>query len=157
MSMEIWVLSDGKLNSVAEWQAAIDAEGYPLQLSADRAVEELRGFLPMQLRGELSGCECYHDLADELIKANPNVDLGHAWKYALGFRWGGNLKEMQAAWMAATAYAAATNGVVIDDQELKIRTAEESRREVTDIVESIPRMEEIMRNFKASLAQRSKP
>jgi len=156
MSMEIWVLSDRQLKSTAEWQTAIDAEAYPLQLSAGKAFEDLRGFLPMQLRGELSGCECYHDPADQLIKANPDVDFGHAWKYALGFRWGGNLKEMQAAWMAATAYAAATDGIVIDDQELKIRTAEESRREVDDIVQSIPKMEEIMRDFKASLAGRGK-
>jgi len=154
--MEIWVLSDKQLNSVTEWQAAIDAEGYPLQLGADMTFEALRGFFPMQLRGERSGCECYHDPADELIKTNSHVDFGHVWKYALGFRWGGNLKEMQSAWMAATAYAAATSGVVVDDQELKIRTAEESRREVNEIVQGIPKMEEMLRNFKASLAERGK-
>ena len=147
MSMEIWVLSDRQLNSVAEWQLTVDAEGYPLQLSTEETFEELRGFFPMQLRGERSGCECYHDPADELIKANPNVNFGHEWKYALGFRWGGDLNAMQAAWMAATAYAAATNGVVLDGQELKIRSAEESRREVDDIVQSIPKMEEIIRNL----------
>jgi hypothetical protein len=157
MSMEIWVLSDRRLKSTADWQTAIDAERYPLQLSSDVIFGELRGFFPMQLRGERSGCECYHDPADELLKANPKVDFGHAWKYALGFRWGGNLKAMQAAWMAATAYAAATNGIVVDDQELKIRSPEESRREVDDIVQGIPKMEEIIRNFKASLAQRDKP
>lgn len=27
MAMELWVLSDRQLNSIAEWQAAIDAEG----------------------------------------------------------------------------------------------------------------------------------
>jgi hypothetical protein len=156
MSMEIWVLSDRQLNSVAEWQRAIDEESYPLQLSGDVTFGELRGFFPMQLRGEQSGCECYHDPADELIKTNSHVNFGHAWKYALGFRWGGNLKAMQSAWMAATAYAAATNGVVVDDQELKIRTAEESRCEVDDIVQGIPKIEEMLRNFKASLATRGK-
>jgi hypothetical protein len=154
--MEIWVLSDKQLNSVAEWQAAIDTEGYPLQLSEDVTFGALRGFFPMQLRGDRSGCECFHDPADELMKTNSHVDFGRAWKYALGFRWGGNLKEMQSAWMAATAYAAATNGVVVDDQELKIRTAVESRREINDIVQGIPKMEEMLRNFKASLADRGK-
>lgn len=154
--MEIWVLSDRQLNSVTEWQLAIDREGYPLQLSTEPTFSALRGFFPMQLRGKPSGCECYHDPADELIKANPRVNFGHAWKYALGFRWGGDLGAMQSGWMAATAYAAATNGIVIDDQELRIRTAEESRREVDDIVQGIPKMEEILRNFKASLAQRPK-
>jgi len=154
MSMEIWVLSDRQLKSTAEWQAAINAEHYPLQLSADVAFEALRGFFPMQLHGERSGCECYHDPADELIKTNANVDFGHAWKYALGFRWGGDLGAMQSAWMAATAYAAATDGIVVDDQELKIRTAAESRQEVENIVQGIPKMEEILRDFSASLAQR---
>lgn len=154
MSMEIWVLSDRQLKSTAEWQAAINAERYPLQLSDDVEFEALRGFLPMRLRGEQSGCECYHDPADELIKANANVDFGRAWKYVLGFRWGANLGAMQAAWMAATAYAAATNGIVVDDQELKIRTASESRREIEDIVQSLPKMDEVLRDFKASLVQR---
>lgn len=156
MSMEIWVLSDRQLKSTAEWQAAIDAEGYPLQLSDDVAFEALQGFFPMQLRGERSGCECFHDPADELIRENANVDFGHSWNYALGFRWGGDLGAMQSAWMAATAYAAATDGIVVDDQELKIRNAEEARHEVNDIVEGIPKMEEMLRNFKASLPGRGK-
>ncbi len=133
MSMELWVFSDRQLKSVAEWQAAIDAEGYPLLLSADAVFGELRGFLPMHLREVLSGCECYHDPADELM-AHLGIEFDHTWRYAIGFRWGGNLDEMQAAWMAATAYAAATNGIVVDDQEVKIRTAAEARLEVENIV-----------------------
>lgn len=34
MSMEIYVLSDQKLNSMSDWQSAIDAKGFPLRLSA---------------------------------------------------------------------------------------------------------------------------
>jgi hypothetical protein len=29
MAMEIFALSDRRLNSIAEWQRAIDAEGFP--------------------------------------------------------------------------------------------------------------------------------
>ena len=148
MSMEIWVLSDRQLRSIAEWQAAIDVEGYPLQLSADATFGELRGFLPMRLRGEQAGCECYHDPADELITTYSNVDFGHGWEYALGFRWGASLVGMQSAWMAATAYAAATNGIVVDDQELRIRTPAESRSEVQAIVRDMPKMEEWLRDLK---------
>jgi len=148
MSMEIWVLSDTQLNSIAEWQAAIDLESYPLQLSADATLAKLRGFLPMQLRGERAGCECFHDPVDELITTYSNVDFGHAWKCALGFRWGGSFTEMQCAWMAATAYAAATNGIVVDDQELRIRTPGESRSEVETIVRDMPKMEEWLRDLK---------
>jgi hypothetical protein len=148
MSMEIWVLSDKQLKSIAEWQAAIDVEAYPLQLSADATFAKLRGFLPMQLRGERAGCECFHDPADELISTYSNVDFGHAWQYALGFRWGASLVAMQSAWMAATAYAAATNGIVVDDQELRSRSPAESRSEVEDIVRSIPKMEEVLRDLR---------
>lgn len=148
MSMEIWVLSDRQLNSIKEWQQAIDLEGYPLQLSADAIFAQLRGFLPMHLHGERAGCECYHDPADEMMREWSDVGFGHAWKYALGFRWGGNFAEMQCAWMAATAYAAATEGIVIDDQELRIRTAAESRSEVEEMVRSLPQMEEVLRDLK---------
>jgi hypothetical protein len=151
--MELWVFSDKQLSSIGDWQAAIDAEGYPLRLSVGTVFEELRSFFPMQLRGELSGCECYHDPAGELM-AHLGVDFGHAWQYALGFRWGSNLNEMQAAWMAATAYAAATNGIVVDDQEVKIRTAAESRLEVDNITRDIPKMEEIIRDLKRKLKPR---
>jgi hypothetical protein len=147
MSMEIWVLSDRQLNSISEWQVAIDAEGFPLRLSTDLVFAELHGFLPMHLRGERSGCECYHDPVAELIKANSNIDFGHSWKYALGFRWGANLKAPQAAWMAATAYARATDGIVLDDQELKFRTATEARQMADDIVRSMPKVEEILREL----------
>jgi hypothetical protein len=148
MSIEIWAFSDRQLSSIAEWQAAIDLEGYPLQLSAEATFAKLRGFLPMQLRGERAGCECYHDPADEMIREWSDVDFGHAWKYVLGFRWGGSLTEMQCAWMAATAYAAATNGVVIDDQEARIRTPAESRSEVEAIIQEMPKMEEWLRDLR---------
>jgi hypothetical protein len=153
MSMEISVLSDTQLNSIAEWQAAIDLEGYPLQLSAEATLAKLRGFLPMQLRGERAGCECYHDPVEELIATYSDVDFCHAWKYALGFRWGGSFTEMQCAWMAATAYAAATNGIVIDEQESRIRTAAESRNEVEAIVRDMPKMEEFLRDLKKRRGQ----
>ncbi len=34
MSMELYVLSDRSLTSIAEWQLAIDSSGFPLRLSA---------------------------------------------------------------------------------------------------------------------------
>lgn len=134
MSMELWIFSDRRLSSVAEWQAAIDAEGYPLQLSAEKAIEGLRGFFPMHLRGELTGFECYHDDPAEFVQANPDVNFDHVWKYALGFRWSGSrVNELRAAWMAGTAYAQATDGVIVDDQELKIHAPADARMVVRDV------------------------
>lgn len=134
MSMELWVFSDKQLRTIAEWQLAIDAEGYPLALSDEILFEQLKGFLPMHLRAELTGFECYHDDAAEMIRENPDIDFGHAWKYLLGFRWlGSKVSELRAAWMAGTAYAQATDGVIFDDQEGKLRKAAQAREVVRDV------------------------
>jgi hypothetical protein len=134
MSMELWVFSDKQLGSIAEWQAAIDAEGYSLDLEKDASFENLNGFLPCHLRGELTGFECYHDDASALMRNNAGFDFGHEWKYALGFRWlGSKQNETLAAWMAGTAYARATVGIVINDQDSQQRTAAQSAEVVRDI------------------------
>jgi hypothetical protein len=129
MAMEIYVLSDKELRSIAEWQAAIDAEGYPLQLDPDVEFETHWGFLPAHLRGNLTGFECDHFPADEFMREMSDVDFGHDWKYALAFRWRGDFNEMRAALIASSAYAKATDGVVFDDQEGKVRNAAEALKE----------------------------
>ena len=134
MSMELWVFSDRRLNSVAEWQAAIDAEGYPLRLATAKQFADLHGFFPMRLRGEFTGFECHHDDPAEFALANPDVDFGRTWTYTLGFRWSGmRVDELRAAWMAATAYAQASGGVIVDDQELKIHAPADARAVVRDV------------------------
>lgn len=128
MSMELWILSDRQLSSIAEWQAAIDAEGYTLELSAETPFRNLNGFLPCYLRKQLTGFECYHDNASEFMRAHSDIDFGRSWQNVLGFRWvGGKKNELRAAWIAATAYAQATDGVVFDDQEGKVRDCAEAR------------------------------
>lgn len=126
MAMELWVLSDRQLDSIAGWQNAIDAEGFPLKLSDDAPFEKLNGFLPASLRGEQTGFECSHWPAGGFMSNMSGVDFGHDWKYVLAFRWGGNFNELRAVWIAAAAYARATNGIVFDDQEAKIRSAAEA-------------------------------
>lgn len=139
MSMELWIFSDRQLGSVAQWQAAVDAESYPLRLSTEAQFEQLSGFFPMQLRGELTGFECYHDDAAELMSAMSDVNFGREWKHALGFRWlGSKISELRAAWMAATAYAQATDGVILDDQEMRLRNATEARDVIRDVEQEMP-------------------
>ena len=134
MSMELWALSDRQLNSIAEWQDAIAAEGFTLALAKDVSFERLNGFLPCQLRGELTGFECYRDDAAALMRNNEGFNFGHEWKYALGFRWlGSKQSETLAAWMAGTAYPRATAGIIINDQDSVLRTAAHSAEVVRDI------------------------
>lgn len=153
MAMELWVLSDKRLGSVAQWQTAINAEGFPLTLSDDRLFETINGFVPARLRGELTGFECNHWPAAEFMREMSTVDFGHAWHHVLAFRWRANFNELRAAWIAGSAYARATEGIVFDDQEGKIRNAAEAvdtaRREYEapdpDIGSSVDR---VLRNLK---------
>jgi hypothetical protein len=132
VSIEFSVLSDRKLASTAEWQQAIDAEGFPLRLDPTCALAEASGFFPAHFGGNLTGFECYHDDAGELIDEYDDIDFGHRWAYALGFRIGGDYDELRAAFMAAAAYARATDGVLWEGESGEVmspdRAAEEARR-----------------------------
>jgi hypothetical protein len=142
MSMELWVFSDKQLSSIAQWQAAIDVEAYPLKLDDSTVFEALDGFLPARLRGQPAGFECYHDDAAKLMHNNPDIKFDHHWEYVLALRWvGSKVVEQRAAWMAGTAYAQATDGVVFDDQEGKFRNAREARDVVRDVDRAAPEID----------------
>jgi hypothetical protein len=128
MSIELHVLSDRRLASTAEWQQAVDAEGFALVFCADAEFGDACGFFPAVLKETPSGFELYHDDARELMEAYADiVAFDHEWRHALGFRWSGHEHEGISAFMAATAYARATGGVVFDPQEGKVITPDESR------------------------------
>jgi hypothetical protein len=141
MSMEVCVLSDEKLDSISDWQNAIDAERFPLQLSDGAPLDRIDGFLPANLRDNRTGFECYHVDPREMIDTYKNIQFGHEWKYALVFVWGGNFKEMQAAWMAATAYARATSGIVFDPQASRLLTAPQAFDVVQDNERVLPQLD----------------
>ena len=135
MSMEISVLSDERLNSINEWQHAIDAAGFPLRLLGRRKFADVKGFLPATLREKQTGFECYHSDPRELFETyDDDVHFDHDWKYVLAFVWGGDFVAMQAAWMAAAAYARATSGAVFDEEAGQILTAADALAVVQDMV-----------------------
>ena len=145
MAMEMHVLSDRQLNSIAEWQRALNVEGYALQFSADVPLETVSGLVPATLRGQQTGFECYRDDAQEMMKHYGRSHFSPRWKYALGFRWRGDLAELQAAWMAATAYARATSGVIFDPQEMRTYSVSEAANLVKQIERSLPAVEDTIR------------
>ena len=117
MSTELHVLSDRRLISFAEWQQAIDAEAFPLRLETGSEFLTAKGFVPARLQGEQAGFELFHDDATELASAYASFDFGQSWVYALSMRWGANLNALRSGWMAASAYAAATNGLLFDPEQ----------------------------------------
>jgi hypothetical protein len=148
MSMEVTVLSTFPLDSIVDWQAAIDGSGFALRLDTRTAIAAMNGFLPARLDSKPTGFECYHDDASELAKAYSGAGLQADWTHALSFRWGGNFDEGLAAWMAATAYAAATRGVVFDPQESKVYDPSEALQATREFERSRPLFEDVLRKLK---------
>ena len=135
MSIEMFVLSDRKLASIAAWQQAIDQEGFDLRLDTSRPFEQLAGYLPAKRGEHEAGFECDHwDPADILDEEYIEpIDFGpHRWTQALAFRIGGNFFELWGSSAAAAAYARATGGVVFDSESGEVmqpdRAAEIARQ-----------------------------
>jgi len=151
MAMELHVFSDRRLNTIAEWQRAIDAEKYQLRLAGDVHFADASGMLPATLEGEQAGFECYHDDPMETMRFLGVSNFTHFWKYALGFRWGAGFSTLEAVWMAATAYGAATDGIIFDHEEGKVFTVQESRALVANFIDDRPKTkaltDEIMRRL----------
>jgi hypothetical protein len=145
MSMELYALSDTQLASMDAWQRAIDAEGVPLQLSTSFTFGELRGALPALFRDSVTAFECDHWNAAERIAESSHIDFGRQWRYALAFRWGSNVYDGIAAYLAASTYARATDGVVFDCEEGKIISAQRATEIAWDIEKSIPMIEAAVR------------
>ena len=141
MAVEIFVLSDRQAGSMAEWQEAVEAEGFDLRLSTDRPFSELSGPLPAQLFGEDVRFACDHFVAATLMAHNAQVDFGHSWKFALAIRVGADLNPFLGAWIAAATYAKAVDGVVFDETEARVYTPEEALRFASCLLREIPRLQ----------------
>ncbi|HKS83987.1 MAG TPA: hypothetical protein VJR71_00770 [Pseudolabrys sp.] len=128
MSMEIHVLSNTKLPAIEAWQQAIDTEAFNLKLDPDVKLEMASGFVPALLHDTESGFECFHDDVAELMETYAETalaDSGEHWKHALSLRWGSQSHEGVSVFMAAAAYARATQGVVFEPEEGRILTVDE--------------------------------
>jgi hypothetical protein len=139
MSIEMSVLSDRRLTSTAEWQRAIDAEGFPLKLDPGVALEKISGFLPGYFGDKLTGFECHHDDPVEFFQSHADSDFGRRWSHVLGLRIIGNYAEQRAVWMAATAYARATEGVVWDGESGEVMSPDRAAEVARKIDRTAPR------------------
>lgn len=140
MSIEIFVLSDRRLDSIAEWQQAIDKEGFDLRLDSSRPFEAQSGYLPAN-RGELhAGFECDHWDPNDVFENCPDIDFGRAWSIALAFRFGGDFLAMWGTYAAAAAYSRATDGVLFDGESGDIMQPDKAVAFAPDLERDLPRL-----------------
>lgn len=128
MSMELYVISPKRLDTIQEWQKAVNEFQFPIRLSEDVDFEKTSGFLPVLLNGKLSGFECDHWTIDDIKESLSfhHIALDPILKHVLAFRWGGNFDELICATQASTAYALATGGLIFDPQEGEMLSNEKS-------------------------------
>jgi hypothetical protein len=146
MSLEVHVLSDKMLGSIAEWQQAIDGEKFDLKFFSEARFDNIAGFLPARLGERSTGFECVHDDPRELMDAYVEIDLVRPWQHALTLRWGASFAECLAAWMAATAYARAVRGVIFDPQAGKVLGPDDALEVTRNLERELPALEQWMRN-----------
>jgi len=140
MSMEMFVLSDRRLDSIAAWQQALDAAGDPLLLSTARPFDALHGALPVTLRDRPTAFECDHRDAAELMAEITDIAFDRPWRSALAFCWGGDFDAGASAYLAAAAYAEATGGVILDCEEGRLISPARAREVAADLEQNGPKI-----------------
>jgi hypothetical protein len=151
MAMEMHVLSERRLSSMSEWQRAVSGQGYSLRFPVEIDLAGAKGLVPVDLGGVETGFEIYPDDAKAVMNQYGGSHFIRPYKFALGFRWRGDLNELRAAWMAATAYARETDGVIFDPQANQSYSGLEGDKVVKQIEQSLPAasaaMQEIFDKF----------
>lgn len=151
MAMQICVLCDERIDSIAEWQKSIDAEGFALRLLDADPERNLSAYL----RDEQTSIEYDVHNFGELKDSFRHVNFGRDWRYAVTFTWSSDFAQEIAAWMAATAYAGATNGAIFDEQIGRVLTPEESTKIVRNLEQRRPAMEAMLRDYIDQLEAKS--
>lgn len=140
MSQEGFVLSNRTLSTQAQWQERISALGFDLTLQSTQDIQERHGHLPAIWNGREAGFECGPTNLAEIVEIYRAINLRGPWTYAFAFHWT-TFGGCAGAWIAMTAYAEATDGVVFDPQDGKTLTAKAAMRAARQIEMDFPRVE----------------
>jgi hypothetical protein len=149
IKMQLYVFSDAPLASIAAWQQAIDADGFALQLSAERPLREVRGELAVWLDGRATAFACAHEDAGARIDMYDGIDFGHRWNCLLALQWGVDIDAAVAAYMAGSSYARATGGVILHGFERELISPQGAAAIARDTEAQIPAYTEAMRQMAA--------
>jgi hypothetical protein len=127
MSMETHVFFRGKLPTKAVLSRTMRELGFPFSITPSTgSLERQSGFMPMKRRGEETGVEfdVYNDHSSVEEFADVGVDAGFERRASL--RWGGDFQEAVAGMSAAAALAKLMSGVVFDEAEDKLLSADDA-------------------------------
>ena len=127
MSMETHVFFRGKLPTKAALSRTMKELGFPFSIMPSTgSLERQSGFMPMKRRGEETGVELdvYSDHAAVEEFADAGVDA--AFERRASLRWGGDFQEAVAGMSAAAALAKLMNGVVFDEAEDRLLSADDA-------------------------------
>jgi hypothetical protein len=121
MSLSAYVLSPRALETVGEWQAAIDALGFKLTFEgeSDERIETLAGHLPVVWEGHEAGFECYPgdgDAVEDFLEDTEEARSGGPWTQILEISYVGTATIAGVA-IAGAVYAHATGGIFWEGEE----------------------------------------
>ena len=100
-----------KVPSLAQWQNAVDAAGFDLQIYPDLQVFKHSGFMPCKLLGKDFGVEVYYSPANEIFDGTTEELTGNR-DYCISFRWGSSFHEGACAMILSYALAISFGAVV---------------------------------------------
>lgn len=117
MSYSFWVMVDKRrLPTVADLGRAVEASGFPLAIDTDWAWDSHSGWLPMQWRGEESGCEvAFEELEDEDLEAAREAGFSDV-DAAVVLTTGG-WDSLQSGVSFAACLAALAEGCIAEDED----------------------------------------
>lgn len=136
MPTEHLVLTRSPLLSLAQWQAALDAERYPLRLVSIEGSTDSAGTVRAELSGGVTAFTIRRLAPSEVIGAQHQREVTTVWHHAIGFRDVGTGHSAFAATLAACAYAPRAWGVLYDpdDEDGFITDVERLRAGLRDLI-----------------------
>ncbi|WP_101760140.1 hypothetical protein [Oceanicoccus sp. KOV_DT_Chl] len=118
MSMSLYIiLALEQIPSATDINSAAEKLSVPLEISVTDNLSSQSGFLPMKVSGSESGVEVYvYDASKLKDEIPPNSEVNFSTSIAFQFRWGGEMKEMIAAFYTAKVLMLTYNGVAFDSE-----------------------------------------
>src|SRR5262249_2649434 len=132
---------DRQVSWIAEWQRAIEAEGFALRFSTTGPADELSGSVAAKLGNDDAGFECNQESSADIMARDPDVDFGHAWQFAKGLPQRSHLEVEYCSWIGAAIFAKVTGGKVFDPGADKLSTTKELLSSLREVEHDILQVE----------------